>query len=110
LEELEPALGPIGSSIFGRAIFAQSKTMRGYRGGNGGANLKSKKGGVMKRFEFLDPTRATLLIALAIGLGIAVHEVFFLIALAIAIAALVQSVAHNGSENIARTKWTHRHP
>ena len=64
----------------------------------------------MKKFEFLDPTRATFLIALAIGLGIAVHEVFFLIALAIAIAALVQSVAHDGSENIARTKWTHRHP
>jgi hypothetical protein len=64
----------------------------------------------MKKFEFLGPTRATLLIALAIGLGIAVHEVFFLIALAIAIAALVQSVAHDGSENIACTKWTHRHP
>jgi hypothetical protein len=64
----------------------------------------------MKKFEFLDSTRATLLIALAIGLGIAVHAVFFLIALAIAIAALVQSVAHDGSENIARTKWTHRNP
>lgn len=64
----------------------------------------------MKKFEFLDPTRGTLLIALAIGLGIAVHEVFFLIALAIAIAALVQSVTHAANENIARAKWTHRHP
>jgi hypothetical protein len=51
-----------------------------------------------------------LLIALATGLGIAVHEVFFLIALAIAIAALVQSVTHAANENIARAKWTHRHP
>jgi hypothetical protein len=89
-------------SFFGRAIFAQSKTMRGYRGGNGVANLKLKKGDVMKKFKFLDPTRATLLIALVIGLGIAVHEVFFLIALVIAIPVLVQSVIHGVSENIAR--------
>lgn len=64
----------------------------------------------MKKFEFLDPMRATLLIALATGLGIAVHEVFFLIALVIAIAVLVQSFARGVSDNIARTKWTHRHP
>jgi hypothetical protein len=110
LAELELAIRPIGSSIFGSAIFAQSKTRHGYRGGHGGTNLKSKEGDVMKKFEFLDPTRATLLVALAIGLGMAVHEAFFLIALVIAITVLVQAVTHGVSENIARAKLTHRNP
>jgi hypothetical protein len=84
--------------------------MRGYHGGNGVGNLKSKKGDVMRKFRFLDPATATLLIALAIGLVIAVHEVFFLIALAFAIAVLVQTVTHGVSQNIARAKLTHRNP
>ena len=33
----------------------------------------------MKKSDHLDPTRLTLLAALATGLGIAVHEVFFAI-------------------------------
>ena len=37
-----------------------------------------------------EPTTATLLAAFAIGLGIAVHPVFFVAALVIAIAALVR--------------------
>jgi hypothetical protein len=51
-----------------------------------------------------EPTMATLLVALAIGLGIAVHPVFFLAALLIAIAALVQTLAHTVGH------LTHRHP
>jgi ABC-type antimicrobial peptide transport system permease subunit len=51
-----------------------------------------------------EPTTATLLIAFAIGLGIAVHPVFFLAALLIAIAALVQNLIH------ATGRLTHRHP
>jgi hypothetical protein len=51
--------------------------------------------------KFLDPTRATLLIALVVGLGIAVHEVFFLVAFAIAIIALAQSVFHAIGEHIS---------
>jgi hypothetical protein len=42
----------------------------------------------------VEPTRATLLIAVAIGLGIEVHPVFFLVALAIAIAALAEAVVN----------------
>jgi hypothetical protein len=84
--------------------------MRGYRGGNGVANLKSKKGDVMKKFKFLDPTRATLLVALAVGLGVAVHEVFFLVAFAIAIIALPESVFHAIGERIHRARLAHRHP
>jgi hypothetical protein len=49
----------------------------------------------------LEPTRASLLIAIAIGLGIEVHSVFFLVALAIAIAAL--------GEAIINAALAHRH-
>ena len=51
-----------------------------------------------------EPTTATLLIALGIGLGIAVHPVFFLAALLIAITALVQAIVN------AAGHLTHRHP
>ena len=51
-----------------------------------------------------EPTTGTLLIAVAVGLGIAVHPVFFLVALAIAIAALIQSLVN------AAGHLTHRHP
>jgi hypothetical protein len=53
LEELEPALGPIG-------VKDNARLSRG----NGGAISKSKKADAMKKFEFLDPAKATLLIAL----------------------------------------------
>ena len=60
----------------------------------------------MKRvlLTIIEPTTGSLLIALAIGLGIAVHPVFFLAALLIAIAALVQSLVN------AAGPLTHRHP
>ena len=52
----------------------------------------------------LEPTTATLLAAFAIGLGLAVHPVFFVAALVIAIAALIQSLVN------AVGHLTHRHP
>jgi hypothetical protein len=52
----------------------------------------------------VEPTTATLLIALGIGLGIAVHPVFFLAASLVAIAALIQSLVN------AAGHLTHRHP
>lgn len=52
----------------------------------------------------LEPTTATLLAAFAIGLGIAVHPVFFLAALLIAVAALIESIVN------AAGRLTHRHP
>ena len=52
----------------------------------------------------LEPTTATLLIAFAIGLGIAVHPVFFLAALLLAITALVETIVN------AAGHLTHRHP
>jgi hypothetical protein len=50
-----------------------------------------------------DPTRATLLIAFAIGLGITVHPVLFLLALLIAVGALVEAVVN------VTVHLTHRH-
>jgi len=41
----------------------------------------------------LEPARVTLLIALAIGLGIAVHPVFLFAALLVAIAALIEPLS-----------------
>jgi hypothetical protein len=55
-------------------------------------------------FTVLEPMTATLMIAFAIGLGIAVHPVFFLAALLIVIAALIQSLVNAGGH------LTHRHP
>lgn len=52
----------------------------------------------------LEPTTATLLIAFAIGLGIAVHPVFFLAGLLVAVAALVRTIVN------AAGQVTHRHP
>ena len=52
----------------------------------------------------LEPTNATLLIAFGIGLGIALHPVFLLAALLIAIAALIQNLVN------AAGHLTHRHP
>jgi hypothetical protein len=65
-----------------------------------------EKGGVMKKvlLTILEPARAILLIAFAIGFGIAVHPVFFLAALVIAIAALVEAIIN------ASGQLTHRHP
>jgi hypothetical protein len=64
------------------------------------------KGGIMKKalLTVLEPARATLLIAFAIGLGIAVHPVFFLAALLIAIAALIEGLIN------AAGQPAHRHP
>jgi len=52
----------------------------------------------------LEPVRATLLIAFAIGLGIAVHPVFFLGALLIAVVVLAEAIIN------ATGQLKHRHP
>ena len=52
----------------------------------------------------LEPVRATLLIAFAIGLGIAVHPVFFLVALLMAVVVLAEAIIN------ATGQLTHRHP
>jgi hypothetical protein len=87
------------------AIFAQLKPSGDYRRGLCQLYAKSRKGGVMKKvlLTIVEPTTATLLIAFGIGLGVAVHPVFFLAALLIAIAAFIQSLVNTAGH------LTHRH-
>jgi hypothetical protein len=63
----------------------------------------------MKMFEWLDEPTTTLLLGLAVGLGIAVHPVFFLVALVIAIVAVGRHVFHMMAESAHHLKMTHRH-
>jgi hypothetical protein len=66
----------------------------------------------MRKFRFLDPATATLLIALAIGLGIAVHEAFFFVALLIALGVAIDWTVQAALEeqHVIRPKLTHWHP
>jgi len=90
----------------GLAIYAQLKPSDGYRREARRLKLASTKGGVMKKalLTVLEPITATLLVAFAIGLGIAVDSVFFLAALLIATGALVEVIVN------AAGHLTHRHP
>jgi hypothetical protein len=63
----------------------------------------------MKKCEFLDPVTVGLVIALVVGLGIAIHPSFFLIALSMAMIAFVQRVFHLIGEHTHRTNLTRRH-
>jgi hypothetical protein len=58
----------------------------------------------------VDGARVALLLGLSIGLGIAVHEVFFLVSGAIAVGALTVATAHALHEHAeqARTARQHR--
>lgn len=59
----------------------------------------------------VDGARVALLAGLSIGLGIAVHEVFFLVGGAIAVDALTVATAHALQEHAehARPARQHRH-
>jgi hypothetical protein len=57
----------------------------------------------MKKLGAIEPRTVALLAGLFIGLGIAVHEVFFLIALVIAFIA-------GGEAIYEHLKLAHRHP
>jgi hypothetical protein len=57
----------------------------------------------MKKLGAIEPRTVALLAGLFIGLGIAVHEVFFLIALVIAFIA-------SGEAIYEHLKLAHRHP
>jgi hypothetical protein len=57
----------------------------------------------------VDSTRVTLLVALSIGLGIAVHEVFFLVGGAIAVGALTVATAHALQEHAEHSRPARQH-
>ena len=56
----------------------------------------------MKATEFFEPARLAVLLGLTIGLGIALHTVFFIATFAIAFVAVAQAI-------IEHAKLTHRH-
>jgi predicted membrane protein len=60
----------------------------------------------MKKFELFEPVRMALIISLSVGMGIAFHEVFFLLALVLAAIALVQAIY----QRVHRATLTHRRP
>lgn len=65
-------------------------------------NLERDSGGV-------DSVRLAWLLGLSLGLGIVVHEGFFLVAGAIAVGALAVAAAHAVHEHGEGTRLTHQH-
>ena len=57
----------------------------------------------------VDSTRVTLLVGLSIGLGIVVHEAFFLVGGAIAVGALAMATAHAIHEHAEQTRPVRQH-
>lgn len=57
----------------------------------------------------VDQARVALLLGLSIGLGIAVHEGFFLVAGAIAVGALTVATMHAVQEHADRARLAHQH-
>ena len=57
----------------------------------------------------VDSTRVTLLVGLSIGLGIVVHEAFFLVGGAIAIGALTVATAHAFQEHAEHGRPVRQH-
>lgn len=80
-----PRLGKHESRHAVFAICAQSNASSGYPERFSRRILKTKEGVVMKEIILVPASRTVALLAgLAVGLGIAMHEIFFVVAAAIA--------------------------
>ncbi len=66
-------------------------------------NKSNKAGGGM------DPARVALLFGLSVGLGIVVHESFFLVAGAIAVGAMAAAIANTIYDHTEHSGLTHQH-
>lgn len=62
-----------------------------------------------KFYQTMDPARVALLLGLSVGLGIVVHEGFFLVAGAIAVGALAASISHTIHDHTESRGLTHQH-
>jgi hypothetical protein len=60
-------------------------------------------------YEMMDPVRVALLLGLSVGLGVAVHEGFLLVAGAIAVGALAAAVANAIHDHAESNRMTHLH-
>jgi hypothetical protein len=59
-------------------------------------------------YEAMDPARVALLLGLSVGLAIAVHEVFFIIASAIAVGALAAAAANAIQDHAEANRFSHQ--
>jgi len=57
----------------------------------------------------IDPARVALLLGLSIGLGIVVHEGFFLVAGAIAVGSLAAAIANTVYDHAEGSRLAHQH-
>lgn len=60
--------------------------------------------GIRKDNGRVDGTRVALLVGVSIGLGIVVHEVFFLFGGAITVGALAAAVTHAATGHVEQTR------
>lgn len=60
-------------------------------------------------YEMMDPARVALLLGLSVGLGIAVHEAFLLVAGAIAVGALAAAAANAIHDHAEANRLSHQH-
>ena len=58
----------------------------------------------------IEPRTLALILGTAVGLGIVVHEVFFLVGALIAFAVAGESVAHAARKHLHTGGRMHRHP
>lgn len=65
--------------------------------------------GIRKEDGRVDGTRVALMVGLSIGLGIVVHEVFFLFGGAIAVGALAAAVTHATAGHVEQTRPSRQH-
>ena len=64
---------------------------------------------IEKDGEHIGPARVALLLGLSIGLGVVVHEGFFVVAGAIAVGALTVATMHAIQEHSDGTRLAHQH-
>ena len=57
----------------------------------------------------MDPARVALLFGLSVGLGIVVHESFFVVASAIAVGAMAATIANTIYDHTRHSGLTHQH-
>ena len=62
---------------------------------------------IRKNDGSVDGTRFAMLVGASIGLGLLVHEVFFLVGGAIALGALAAAVTHAAEDHAAKTRPVH---
>jgi type IV secretory pathway TrbD component len=76
-------------------------------------NLESEKGGRMKKIQqipMMEARTVALLTGLAVGLGIVVHEVFFVIALAIVLLVVAEWTAQRIQKYLHDFRMFHKYP